>query len=82
MIKYAILCCISLACDSCGLTNCKKTAYKARGNKSSEIVIEEISREIASVLSTKESYVTNAYTDYLNAYDDNYKHLDKMQVEL
>lgn len=47
----------------------KKTAYKARGDKSSEIVIEEISREIASVLSTKESYVTNAYTDYLNAYE-------------
>lgn len=47
-------------------------AYKARGEKSSEVVIEEISREIAAILSTKSTYEANAYTEYLNAYEFNF----------
>ena len=44
-----------------------KTCYKVNGEVD-YMRIEQTQREIAKVLSTKDTYATNAFTEYLNSY--------------
>ena len=45
-----------------------KSAYKD-GDKVDEVKIEQISRQVAKILGTKDSYIKDAYTQFLNNYE-------------
>lgn len=45
------------------------SAYKTSEDKVDTVKIEQIARQVAKILGTKDSYIKDAYTEYLNKYE-------------
>ena len=45
------------------------SAYKTSEDKVDTVKIEQVARQVAKILGTKDSYIKDAYTEYLNKYE-------------